>query len=62
MKEKLLSVKQAADILGVKPKTLYMWKWRRQYLPFIKVGKALRISEKDLSSFIEKRRRRPEED
>lgn len=61
MDEKLLSIMEASEVLGVKPKTLYQWKWKKQHLPFIKVGKALRISEKDLYEFIEKRKRSPEE-
>ena len=59
MGEKLLSVKKAAEILSMKPKTLYMWKWRGLHLPFIKAGKALRISERDLMDFIEKMRIAP---
>lgn len=61
MKEKLLNVNQASEILGIKPKTLYQWKWMKQHLPFVKVGKSLRISEKDLTDFIERNRRKPEE-
>jgi len=56
---KLLSIKQSAEILGINPKTLYQWKWLKKNLPFIKVGKSLRISEKDLMDFIEKRRKMP---
>lgn len=62
MKEnKLLNVKQASQILGIQPKTLYQWRWKRLHLPFVKVGKALRISERDLMDFIEKKKRKPEE-
>lgn len=57
---KLLNVKEASEILGIKAGTLYQWKWRKQHLPFVKVGKALRISEKDLMNFIKKRKLRPE--
>ena len=62
MNERLLNVKQASEILGIKPKTLYQWKWKGLHLPFVKVGKALRISEKDLLGFIEKKRRSPKSD
>ena len=58
--DRLLNVKQASEILGIRPKTLYQWKWLKQHLPFVKVGKALRISERDLMNFIERRKRRPE--
>lgn len=59
MEEKLLTVKQAAEILEINPKTLYQWRWFRKHLPFVKVGKSLRVSEKDLMEFIEKRREMP---
>jgi len=59
MKDKLLNVKQVSEILGIKPKTLYQWKWRRLYLTFVKVGGSLRIAEKELMDFIEKRKRNP---
>ena len=63
MKEqKLINVKEASEILGLKVKTLYQWKWRKQHLPFVKVGKSLKISEKDLMDFIEKGKRFPKED
>ena len=61
MKEKLLNVNQVSEILGIKPKTVYQWKWMKQHLAFVKVGKSLRISEKDLTDFIERNRRKPEE-
>lgn len=61
MQEKLLTVREASKILGLKPKTLYQWKWMKQNLVFVKVGKSLRISEKDLRNFIQKNRRKPEQ-
>jgi len=53
IEERLLNVKQASEILGLKPKTLYQWKWLKSHLTFVKVGKALRIREEDLVKFIE---------
>lgn len=52
--EKLLNVHQAAEILGIKSKTLYQWKWLKKHLPFIKIGKSLRVSARDLNEFINK--------
>jgi len=57
---KLLSVKKIAEILELTPKTIYMWKWRRQNLPFIKVGKSVRVREKDLEDFLKRRTVHPE--
>lgn len=59
--EKLLNVREAAEILGIKTKTLYQWKWRGKLIPFVKVGKSLRISEKDLLDFIKKQKKFPKE-
>jgi len=61
MKEKLLNVREASEILGVKAKTLYEWKYRKQNLPFVKIGKSLKIREQDLLDFIEKNTKKPEE-
>jgi len=62
MKEnRLLNVKQASKVLGLKPKTLYQWKWMKQHLPFVKVGRSLKIREQDLFDFIERNTKKPEE-
>lgn len=61
MKERLLGVQEAAEILGVKPKTLYEWKYRKQNLPFVKIGKSLKIREQDLLDFIERNTKKPKE-
>jgi len=59
MKDKLLSVREVGEILGIRPKTIYQWHWLKLNLTFIKVGRSLRISEKDLISFIQKRKKYP---
>ena len=61
MEEKLLNVEQISDILGIKPKTLYQWKWLKIHLPFVNVGKSLRVSERDLKKFIEDNKVEPGE-
>jgi excisionase family DNA binding protein len=60
MSNKLLNVKQVAEALSVAPKTVYMWRWKRKNLSFIKVGGSVKVSEKDLMDFIESRKIRPE--
>jgi len=59
MEKRLLTIKEAASLLAVKEKTLYMWKWKRKNLVFIKVGRSLRVSEKDLQAYIESRKTYP---
>lgn len=51
---RLLNMRETSEILGVKQKTLYMWRWRGVNLPFIKIGGSLRISEEDLYKFIQR--------
>jgi excisionase family DNA binding protein len=50
---KLLTVKELSTILNLKPETIYQWSWLKKNLPFVKIGKALRVSEIDLAEFIE---------
>lgn len=59
MRDKLLNVAEVAEVLGVKRKTIYMWKWQKKHLTFVKFGKSLRISERDLMDFIKKRKSHP---
>jgi len=61
MEDRLLSIKEAALLLGVKEKTLYQWKWQQRLLRFVKIGKSLRIREKDLADFIRKHTAQPTE-
>jgi excisionase family DNA binding protein len=61
MKQKFLTVREVSEILRVKPKTLYQWKWMKQNLVFVKVGGSLKIREKDLLDFIERNTKKPEE-
>ena len=52
----LLDEKSAAEILGVSPGTLSVWRCVRRYpLPFVKVGKSVRYRMADLEHFIESR-------
>jgi excisionase family DNA binding protein len=54
--EILLTRKEAAEILGVKPETLTVWKSRRRYnLPVVKVGRLVRYRYDDLMAFIARR-------
>ena len=62
MDERLLTIPEAAQILGFKSKTLYQWKWRRRDFPFIKIGRSLRVEERALYEFIESQRLRNDRD
>jgi len=57
--ERLITIKLASKILGIKPETLYQWNWLGKNLPFIKIGRAIRVREKDLKDFIDNGKRFP---
>lgn len=52
----LVNEKRAAEILGITPGTLGVWRCRRRYdLPYVKIGAAVRYRMADLERFIESR-------
>lgn len=49
----LLSERQAAQVLGVAPTTLQVWRSTRRYaLAYVKVGRSVRYRESALQQFI----------
>lgn len=50
--QKLLSIKEASAALGVKPATLRAWRLRRKHLPFVQVGRAVRVNSDAIEKFI----------
>ena len=54
--DKLLSRKEAAEMLGVKDTTLATWHTTNRYpLPVIKVGKLAKYRISDINRFLERR-------
>ncbi len=53
--DKLLSVNQLADILGLKKITIYEWV-RGKKIPFIKLGKRVLFQPSDVEGFIKTNR------
>lgn len=52
----MLTTLEAAAYLGVKPRTLSVWRCTHRYgLPAVKIGKGLRYRKSDLDKFIERR-------
>ncbi len=52
--ERMLNPSQLAEILGVKPGTIYSWLSRKvEVPPFVKVGSVTRWREKTVLSWIE---------
>jgi excisionase family DNA binding protein len=52
---RLLTVREAAQMLAVSVSTLYGWAWQRR-IAFVKVGRGLRFDMADLEKFIQTNR------
>lgn len=49
----LMSTKQAAEVLGIEPTTLAVWRaTNRRLLAYVKVGSLVRYRREDLEKFI----------
>ncbi len=52
-----LTTEQAAQVLGLKPTTLEIWRCRGDGPAFLKLGRAVRYRHEDLLKFIDEGRR-----
>lgn len=52
MVDRLIGVAEAAEILGVKPATLYDWRVDRKGPKAVKVGRLVKYRETDLAAYI----------
>ena len=52
--DRLLSVKDLADYLGVPVATLYQWRYRREGPPGFRVGRYIRYRPTDVQQWIER--------
>jgi len=52
---KLMTRREAADFLGVRPQTLAAWAMTGKHLRYIKVGRAVRYRQSDLEAWLAKR-------
>jgi len=54
METRLMTIREAASRLAMQPGTLYGWHWKKRGIRFVHVGRALRVSEKELEAFIKR--------
>jgi hypothetical protein len=53
---KLLNENAAADLIGVRPQTLSVWRSTKRYpLPYVRVGRLIYYRESDLLAFLDSR-------
>ncbi len=52
--DELLTRRQAAKYLNLKPQTLASWAMDARNIPFVKLGKAVRYRRTDLDKYIER--------
>ena len=52
--ERLLTVEELADYLGVPVPTLYQWRYRREGPPGFRVGRYIRYRPTDVQQWIER--------
>ncbi len=56
VKDPLLTEQQAAEIIGVKPTTLQVWRTTKRYpLAYVKAGRLVRYRASAVEAFIEAR-------
>ena len=53
--DELLTRRQAAEKLKLRPQTLAVWGMTAKYLPYIKVGRTVRYRASDIEKLIEER-------
>lgn len=49
----LITEKEAAQILGIKPQSLAVWRMNGENLSFIRIGRLIRYRREDLEHWIE---------
>jgi len=52
----LLNSRQAAEALGVSERTLWSLAFTQKVLPFVRIGRSIRYTTKDLETFINSHR------
>ena len=57
--QKLLNTREVADLLGISPNTLDIWRTKNRGPKFIKVGRYVRYQQTDLENFIKDNKRGP---
>jgi excisionase family DNA binding protein len=51
---RLLTCNEVANLLGVKPSTIYQWT-HQGYIPHIKLGRVVRFRQDDIAKWLDKR-------
>ena len=57
---RLLTIAEAAALLGVKTQTLYLWVSQKR-VPHRKIGRLVRFTESDLEEFVDQQKHSPKD-
>lgn len=55
MTDRLLTTREAAELLSVKETTLEQWRWNGRGPEYIKLNRAVRYRRADVEAFVERR-------
>jgi excisionase family DNA binding protein len=58
-RKRFMSIKEAADYLGLSPNTLYSWNSQGIYLPVMKFGRRVMVDMNDLDAFVDANKKHP---
>jgi excisionase family DNA binding protein len=50
----LLTTEEVAQILGIRPQSLAVWRLHKRELPFIHVGRLVRYKKKDVEAWLDR--------
>ena len=50
----LLTETEAAQVLGMKPQSLSVWRLHKKNLPFVKIGRLVRYRREDIEAWLER--------
>ncbi|MFA5858406.1 MAG: helix-turn-helix domain-containing protein [Elusimicrobiota bacterium] len=53
MEQKLLSITEVSEYLGLSKNTIYSWIWQRK-IPYVKCGRLVKFDKKDIDQWIER--------
>lgn len=54
MNVKLLSADEVSELTGIPGTTLAQWRYRKQGMPYLRIGRLVRYSQADVDSYLQR--------